>query len=143
MMSDHQLYQTWFAQQLKKWTHSHQRMSQLTRHAYDTNRAQLRHVLQTLKDTAVARQYHVEELLVDSHDDDHRLVQLFMDKIPISTYPTIASDVQRMIVDGESNLLVPSDAVALYSEMTGTTGVSKQFPVNRASLQAYHLQMDD
>ncbi|CAF5065738.1 unnamed protein product, partial [Rotaria sp. Silwood1] len=129
-----QIYQLWLQQQLEKWKKSHEEIDTMIRNTYVMNKYQLRTILYELKDTIVGQVYQLSRLLELSSKDDDRLVSMFSANVPVTNYDTIKSYVDRMIDGAETNLLVKSDAVALYVETSGTTSTPKRFPIHKRSL---------
>ena len=136
-------YNLWLTNQLVKWTHSHKEFEESKKNMFCKNRTQLRRILIALKDTNHGKKHRIVELLNASNDCDHRLVSLFSKNVPVSTYDDIADDISQMIEQNKSNILIPPDAVALYSETTGTTGTSKRFVVNKSILEIFRTQIND
>ena len=69
-----------------------------------------------------------------SNEDGHSFIDEFREKFPLTTYDDYRSYVDRMIKNGEKNLLC-SDKIIYYAASSGTTGKTKHLPVTRSMLK--------
>ncbi len=96
-------------------------------HANDVSHDFLMKLVQDNKDTEYGRKYHFDQ--IKSIDDYKKLV-------PLSTYDTYAPYIERMVNDGEKNLLTAYPIVQ-YAETSGSVGVPKKIPVSNYAMSKY------
>ena len=69
-----------------------------------------------------------------SKEDKHSFIDKFREKFPLTTYDDYRSYVDRMIKNGEKDLLC-SDEIIYYGTSSGTTGKIKHIPVTAPMLK--------
>lgn len=79
------------------------------------------------KDTEYGKRYHFDQ--ISSVDDYKRLV-------PFSGYDDYAPYIERMVNNGEKNLITVYPIVQ-YAETSGSIGVPKKIPVSKQSMEIY------
>ncbi|CAF0934329.1 unnamed protein product [Didymodactylos carnosus] len=132
-------YQRWLEVQVPKWKMAHEQIAAINENNVNLHKNELKNILTELKDTELGRKYEITSLLKQSGGDIDKLVELYRSSIPVSDYDTIIDYVKRMINDGESNLIIPSNKVALYAHTSGTTGKLKYYPIHVCRAQLLNL----
>ena len=79
------------------------------------------------KDTEYGKLYHFDQ--IKTIDDYKRLV-------PLSTFDNYAPYIERMVNNGEKNLITAYKIVQ-YAETSGSIGVPKKIPVSDKSMKIY------
>ena len=95
--------------------------------ANDLSRELLMQIVQDNRDTEYGRRYHFDR--IRSIEDYKRLV-------PFSTYDDYAPYIERMVNNGEKNLITTYPIVQ-YAETSGSIGVPKKIPVSKQSMEIY------
>ena len=95
--------------------------------ANDLSRELLMQIVRDNRDTEYGRRYHFDR--IRSIEDYKRLV-------PFSTYDDYAPYIERMVNNGEKNLITTYPIVQ-YAETSGSIGVPKKIPVSKQSMEIY------
>ena len=95
--------------------------------ANDLSREFLMKLVRDNKDTEYGKLHHFDE--IHSVDDYRRLV-------PLSNYDSYAPYIERMVGNGERNLITAYPIVQ-YAETSGSVGVPKKIPVTKQSMKIY------
>jgi len=95
--------------------------------ANDLSRELLMQIVRDNKDTEYGKRYHFDQ--IHSIDDYKRLV-------PFSGYDDYAPYIERMVNNGEKNLITTYPIVQ-YAETSGSIGVPKKIPVSKQSMEIY------
>lgn len=95
--------------------------------ANSLSRELLMKIVQDNKDTEYGKLYHFDQ--VRSIDDYKQLV-------PFSTYDNYAPYIERMVNNGEKNLIT-SYPIVQYAETSGSIGVPKKIPVSKQTMEIY------
>ena len=95
--------------------------------ANELSREFLMKIVQDNKDTEYGRRYHFDQ--IHSIDDYKRLV-------PFSGYDDYAPYIERMVDNGERNLITVYPIVQ-YAETSGSVGVPKKIPVSSYAMKIY------
>ena len=95
--------------------------------ANELSRELLMKIVEDNKDTEYGKRYHFDQ--IHSIDDYKRLV-------PFSVYDDYAPYIERMVNNGEKNLITTYPIVQ-YAETSGSIGAPKKIPVTRQSMEIY------
>ena len=95
--------------------------------ANDLSRELLMKVVRDNKDTEYGKLQHFDR--IRTIDDYKRLV-------PFSTYDNYAPYIERMVSNGEKNLIT-SYPIVQYAETSGSIGVPKKIPVSKQTMEIY------
>ena len=95
--------------------------------ANDLSRELLMQIVRDNRDTEYGRRYHFDR--IRSIEDYKRLV-------PFSTYDDYAPYIERMVNNGEKDLITTYPIVQ-YAETSGSIGVPKKIPVSKQSMEIY------
>ena len=95
--------------------------------ANEVNRKLLMGLIRDNQDTEYGRKYHFDQ--IHSVEDFKRLV-------PLSSYDDYAPYIERMVNNGERNLITVYPIVQ-YAETSGSVGLPKKIPVSDRSMQIY------
>ncbi|MBR1438888.1 MAG: GH3 auxin-responsive promoter family protein [Synergistaceae bacterium] len=98
-----------------------------TESAANVNTQLLMRILNDSKDTEYGRKYGFGEI----HDADE-----YRRRVPLTTYADYESYIDRMVNDGEENLLT-SYPIVYYAETSGTSGKPKYIPVSDRGLEVF------
>lgn len=110
-----------------------QRIPQIEQFINQPERAQeevFQYLMDMAKDTEWGKRYDFASITT---------IQQFKDRVPISTYPDLKPDIERLI-NGEQNVLWPSE-IKWFAKSSGTTADKSKFiPVSQEALDDCHFK---
>jgi len=110
-----------------------QRIPQIEQFINQPERAQeevFQYLMDMAKDTEWGKRYDFASITT---------IQQFKDRVPISTYPDLKPDIERLI-HGEQNVLWPSE-IKWFAKSSGTTADKSKFiPVSQEALDDCHFK---
>ena len=95
--------------------------------AMGSNERLLMQLLRDNADTEYGRKHHFAEI---------RSIRDYQERVPFTTYDDYAPYIERMVRDGEKNLIT-AYPVLQYAETSGSIGVQKQIPLTDRAMQVY------
>ena len=106
-----------------------ERMDRNSRDAAGTNENLLMQILRENKDTEYGKKYGFADI---------KSIREYQEKVPYSNYDNYAPYIERMVKQGEKNLITAYPVIH-YAETSGSVGVQKKIPVTSRSMEVYQL----
>ncbi|MBQ6903446.1 MAG: GH3 auxin-responsive promoter family protein, partial [Lachnospiraceae bacterium] len=106
-----------------------ERMDRNSKDAAGTNEKLLMQILQENKDTEYGKKYGFADI---------KSIREYQEKVPYSNYDNYAPYIERMVKNGEKNLITAYPVIH-YAETSGSIGVQKKIPVTSRSMEVYQL----